>query len=127
MLNSLPFCWFAVTYVANIYPPKLVEWLNYVTGWDMDLEEFMKTGERIFNLERMVNVRRSISRKDDTLPARILTHKNLPHKHLPPLGEMLGEYYLYRGWSEEGIPTKRKLEELGLGELAEYGYKIEEG
>lgn len=127
MMNSLPFCWFAVTFVANIYPPKLVEWLNYVTGWDMDLEEFMKTGERIFNLERMFNVRRGISRKDDTLPMRMLTHKNLPHKHLPPLGEMLGEYYSYRGWSEEGIPTKKKLEELGLEELAEYGYKIKEG
>lgn len=127
MMNSLPFCWFAVTYVANIYPSKLVQWLNYVTGWGIDLEEFMKTGERIFNLERMFNVRRGISRKDDTLPTRILTHKNLPHKHLPPLGEMLGEYYSYRGWSEEGIPTKQKLEELGLEELAEYGYKIKEG
>jgi aldehyde:ferredoxin oxidoreductase len=34
--------------------------------------------------------------------------------HLPPLGEMLGEYYEYRGWSEEGIPTPEKLKELGL-------------
>jgi aldehyde:ferredoxin oxidoreductase len=34
--------------------------------------------------------------------------------HLPPLGEMLGEYYEYRGWSEDGIPTQEKLKELGL-------------
>lgn len=34
--------------------------------------------------------------------------------NLPPLGSMLGEYYEYRGWSEEGIPTKEKMQELGL-------------
>jgi aldehyde:ferredoxin oxidoreductase len=33
--------------------------------------------------------------------------------NLPPLGQMLSEYYEYRGWSEEGIPTQEKLKELG--------------
>jgi aldehyde:ferredoxin oxidoreductase len=34
--------------------------------------------------------------------------------NLPPFGQMLGEYYEYRGWSEEGIPTQEKLKDLGL-------------
>ena len=82
-------------------------------------ERELQTGERIFNLKRMLGVRRGISRKDDILPMRILTHKlveggtkgNLPH-----LGLMLNEYYTHRGWSEEGIPTRGKLVELGLEE-----------
>ncbi len=100
-------------------PSSCLEWLNYVTGWDMNLKEFMRCGERIFNLQRMINVRRGISRKDDTLPARLLSEKlhNGPTAgRLPPLYEMLGDYYSYREWSQEGIPTKKKLVELGLEE-----------
>ena len=97
-----------------------VDWLNHVTGWDMDLDEFMQCGERIFNLQRVINVSRGISRKDDTLPERFFTEK-LPNGPIaghivPPLREMLNEYYTYRGWSEEGIPTNKKLVELGIGE-----------
>jgi hypothetical protein len=31
---------------------------------------------------------------------------------------MLSEYYRFRGWTERGVPTTRKLEALGLDELA---------
>jgi aldehyde:ferredoxin oxidoreductase len=83
----------------------------------MKLDEFLLTGERIHNLKRMFSVQRGISRKDDILPSRILTQKlatggtrgNIFH-----LGAMLNEYYSVRGWSEEGIPTREKLMELGL-------------
>ena len=51
----------------------MVNLLNYVTGLDLDIKEFMKIGERIFNLQRLYNVRCGISRKDDTLPSRFLT------------------------------------------------------
>jgi len=107
-------------------PAHLLEWLNYITGWQMGKEEFLKAGERIFNLKRMINVRRGISRKDDTLPARFLTEKRGGGEggaadNLPPLKVMLDEYYLHRGWSEDGIPTRKKLEELDLPESVEYG------
>ena len=74
----------------------------------------------------MINVRRGISRKDDTLPARLLTVKRGSGiggsaENLPPLGEMLNEYYDYRGWSEIGVPTKEKLKELNLSETVTYG------
>jgi aldehyde:ferredoxin oxidoreductase len=39
--------------------------------------------------------------------------RGLP-SNLPPLGQMLSEYYEYRGWSEDGIPTSERLKELGL-------------
>jgi aldehyde:ferredoxin oxidoreductase len=120
LLDSLTICLF-LSLAQWVQPSKYVELLNSATGWDMDLKEFLLIGERIFNLKRMFSVRRGISRKDDILPARILTHKltnggtkgNMPH-----LGLMLNEYYTYRGWSEEGIPTKERLTKLGLKECA---------
>lgn len=116
MVDSLVVCMFLINH-QRVQASHFVELLNSITGWDMDLAEFMKTGERIFNLKRMFNVRRGISRKDDVLPPRILTHKRGEGgaaEHLPNLGAMLSEYYAYRGWSEEGIPTREKLAELGL-------------
>ena len=103
-----------------VQPSHFVELLNSAVGWDMDTKEFMLTGERIFNLKRMFSVRRGISRKDDTLPARILTRKLVYEDGtegiLPFLGLMLNEYYSHRGWGEEGIPTREKLTQLGLEE-----------
>ena len=67
----------------------------------------------------MFNVRRGISGKDDTLPERILTHKRGSGgaaDNLPQLNEMLEEYYVYKGWSRDGIPTMEKLNELDLTE-----------
>ncbi|MBI4331361.1 MAG: aldehyde ferredoxin oxidoreductase family protein [Chloroflexi bacterium] len=105
----------------ELAPTKFLEWLNLATGWDVSLGEFLKTGERIFHIQRMVNVRRGISRKDDMLPPRVMTHKrggghgkSEAANNLPPIGEMLNEYYSYRKWAEEGVPTKEKLAELDL-------------
>lgn len=121
LVNALGICVFALYHWMpvnqSVAPSTCVEWLNCITGWDMDLREFLRCGERIFNLQRMINVRRGISRKDDTLPPRFLTLKLSSGPiagHVPPLGEMLGDYYAFRGWSEEGIPTKKKLKELDL-------------
>jgi aldehyde:ferredoxin oxidoreductase len=116
LLDSVIICMF-LSLSQWVQPSHYVELLNSAIGWDMDINEFMLTGERIFNLKRMFNVRRGISRKDDTLPLRILAHKlveggtkgNLPH-----LGLMLNEYYAVRGWSEEGIPKKERLAKLDL-------------
>ncbi|MBI2853718.1 MAG: aldehyde ferredoxin oxidoreductase family protein [Chloroflexi bacterium] len=106
---------------TGIKPEQFVEWLNFVTGWGMGLDEFMRSGERIFNLKRMINVRRGISRKDDFLPPRLLTlprgGKSEFPDHLIPMGTLLKSYYEHRGWSEEGIPTKQKLAELDLKDV----------
>jgi aldehyde:ferredoxin oxidoreductase len=122
MIDSLIACYFLVLY-HHVQPSQFTELLRYATGWRLDLEEFMKTGERIFNLKRMFNVRRGISRKDDILPLRVLTHKRAEGEaaeSLPFLGLMLNEYYSCRGWSEEGIPKREKLVELDLKECVEY-------
>jgi len=115
MMDSLKLCKFIL--FAGITITNIVKWYRDVTGREMTIDEFMKTGERIFNLKRLYNVRSGISRKDDTLPFRSLTSKRIGKgltPNLPPFGQMLSEYYEYRGWSEEGIPTSEKLKELGL-------------
>ena len=116
LFDSLKVCKF--TLFGGLKLATILAWYNMVTGHGIELDEFLKIGERIFNLKRLYNVRCGISRKDDTLPARFLTLKREGEgltPNLPPLGEMLGDYYKFRGWSEEGIPTPEKLQDLGLG------------
>ena len=115
LFDSLKVCKFTMFGGLKLTP--MLSWYTMVTGIPMDMPEFLKTGERIFNLKRLYNVRCGISRKDDTLPARFLTLKHEGEgltPSLPPLGEMLAEYYQYRGWTEEGFPRPEKLKELGL-------------
>jgi aldehyde:ferredoxin oxidoreductase len=116
MFDSLHCCKFIVFGGMTVEP--LVKVLNLVTGWDFSKEDFLKTGERIFNLKRLYNVREGISRKDDTLPPRILTHPRGggAGDNLPYLNKMLYEYYQIRGWDEFGIPTKDTLKRLELEE-----------
>ncbi len=115
LYNSLKLCQFIM---RGVTVQEVVDCLNYVTGWDMDIGEFMRAGERASNLKRLYNVRLGMSRKDDTLPYRIL-NEALPDggaaNYLPDLEAMLDEYYDYRGWTGDGIPTRAKLEALGLG------------
>lgn len=97
-----------------------VRMINAATGWDLDLQELERIGERICSLERAFNVREGISRKDDTLPWRV-QHEPIPDgpskgAFCPPeeLDRMLDEYYELRGWSKDGIPTPARLRALGL-------------
>jgi aldehyde:ferredoxin oxidoreductase len=96
---------------------ELAEMLTDLTGVPYPTEEFMKAGDRIWNLERVFNLKAGITGKDDKLPERLLRNpiKTGPAKgnvsHLP---EMLPEYYKLRGWTEEGVPTPEKLESLSL-------------
>lgn len=113
MFDSLVCCKFGLFGGLTVEP--LIEALGAVTGWDVDREEFFKTGERIFNVKRLYNNRLGISRKDDMLHPRMLVHRRGGGTNeLPPYNVMLNEYYQYRGWDEFGIPTDEKIKELGL-------------
>jgi len=94
-----------------------VKLLNYVTGWNISAKELMKIGERIFNLQRAINVKRGVSRCDDRIPSRIF-EKAHPKHLIPSLEPMLDEYYEVRGWTTDGKPTREKLLELGLENAA---------
>jgi aldehyde:ferredoxin oxidoreductase len=100
------------------------EWSAIVatlTGWEFGVEEFRKTGERIYNLERAFNVREGITRADDTLPKRLLEEplpKGPAEGQVNNLEILLDPYYEFRGWDKTtGKPTPEKLRELGLEEV----------
>jgi aldehyde:ferredoxin oxidoreductase len=91
--------------------------LSAITGVEYTTDEFMKCGDRIWNLERQFNLNAGLTAADDALPPRIL---NEPLKTgaskgtVSRLPEMLPVYYNLRGWDEKGVPTPAKLGVLGL-------------
>ena len=81
------------------------------------LDGFLKTGERIYNLERLFNLKAGLTDKDDALPKRMLQEPmpEGPGKGVVVhLNEMLPEYYKLRGWTVKGVPSAKKLAELGI-------------
>ncbi len=97
-----------------------------VTGKDWEMDQLLKVSERVRNLERMFDVRQGLTRKDDTLPKKFF---EVPLSKGKFAGEVLDrekfeqmkdEYYDLRGWDKKtGIPTRAKLEELGLKDVAD--------
>ncbi len=92
--------------------------LKAATGFDYTGDEIMTCGERIWNLERLFNLREGlIPSKEDTLPPRLLKEPipEGPGKgKLSRVPEMLPEYYKLRGWDEEGVPTEETRKRLDL-------------
>jgi len=114
-IESMVICKFSL--YGNLRSPHMLKLISLSTGWDVDLDEFLKIGERSLNLKRMINVKLGVSRRDDTLPKRILSLQLMDggtQGHTPDLETMLSEYYQLRGWSQDGIPNTEKLEELSL-------------
>ncbi|UCF85868.1 MAG: aldehyde ferredoxin oxidoreductase family protein [Desulfobacteraceae bacterium] len=113
--ENLALCKFSI--FGGVQLRHISEWLKHILGWEIAPDEIIETANRSFHLKRMLNVGWGWSRKNDTLPPRILTHRASDGgagEHLPPFNIMLADYYKLRGWNEEGIPTDRTLKELGL-------------
>jgi aldehyde:ferredoxin oxidoreductase len=95
------------------------------TGLELTPDDVQRVGERVNNLARVFNTRAGLTRADDDLPERLKTEPipEGPAKgHLisqADLDTMLDEYYEARGWRPDGVPSRAKLEELGLGYAAD--------
>ena len=119
LADSLGLCKFPMNAWRPFTPERVTEAVGLVTGWKTDLQELLTTGERIYNLCRLFNVREGLDRKDDVLPERL----GEPLPEGASAGETLGredltklldEYYGLRGWDENGVPTEETLERLSL-------------
>jgi len=107
-------------------PDQLVRVIRAVTGWEVSLYELMKLGERRLNMLRAFNAREGIGREADTLPEKFFS---VPLKGGRSDGyavdrkvwqEALDTYYAMCGWDvNTGYPTRAKLEELGIGWVAD--------
>jgi aldehyde:ferredoxin oxidoreductase len=85
-------------------------------GIPFTAEDVMKTGERVYNLERYYNNLAGFREGSDTLPARFLKEPSTlggSKGHVCELDQMLAEYYELRGW-EEGVVPESKLRELEI-------------
>jgi len=103
---------------------RTLELIHGTTGWDTNLFEVLRVGERMNNLCRAFNVREGMTAKDDTLPKRFFQQPGNPLATTAPLDEQAWEdakqfYYSIAGWTPDGVPTRPKLQELGLGWAAE--------
>ncbi len=117
VIDSLIYCKFANMAVAEEFFART---LTAVTGEEFTADDLMMVGERVWNLERLYNLREGFTDADDTLPKRMLEEPvtdGPSEGFVVKLDPMLEEYYAFRGWDKNGVPKSEKLVELGLAEL----------
>ena len=97
-------------YHIHNYP----KFISAGSGIDMDEEKLTQAAKRYRTLVRAINIRRGMRRNDDAPP------EDHWKKRFPELEkELLDTYYRYKGWNNQGIPTKEALNELGLNYVSE--------
>jgi aldehyde:ferredoxin oxidoreductase len=121
MHDVLDWCIFtAVPEFRALSLKQLTEIVACVTGWKTSLFEVLKAGERGVTMARSFNVRRGFTADDDKIPERMFE----PLRAGTLKGHAIDKeqfqrglklYYGMMGWTEEGVPTEAKLEELGVG------------
>ncbi len=83
--------------------------ISYGTGMDIDENTLWETAARVRNLVRANNIRRGLRREDEEPP------KDHWKKRFPEYEQKVkDEYYKFRGWNKDGIPTKETLHKLKL-------------
>jgi aldehyde:ferredoxin oxidoreductase len=103
---------------------QITDLVRFTTGWDTNIWELMKVGERCVNLTRIFNLREGLDSSDDRLPERFFS----PFASGPLQGVSIDRkafeaakatYYRMMCWDEQGVPSQGKLDELGIGWAAE--------
>ena len=105
---------------------QIVELVRAITGWQTNVHELLRVGERGVTMARVFNLREGMTRADDVLPPRM----RMPHKHgtvnekpIDPevLDENVSTFYGMMGWDPEtGTPTLAKLQDLDIEWAAEH-------
>lgn len=118
VLDALGGCKFMGVLVSAA---EIVDLVQTATGWDFDLDEFRKCGDRLQTMARAYCAREGLRRDQDILPARLMLDPlpDGPAQGMvldrPTLEKMKDAYYEMRGWDvASGVPTPAKLRELDL-------------
>ena len=124
-MDSIDVCQFVYGPAWQLYDTEqLVNVIQTVTGWNVDIQELLKVGERRLNMMRVFNARDGLIREQDRLPKKL--HQALIGGATDGVFVTTEEielakdtYYRLAGWDiSTGNPTKDKLQELGLEWLA---------
>ena len=120
VVDSMTACKF-VFFAASL--EEYAKAVTAVTGMRHDAQSLLRTGERIYVLERYLNSLIGFGRDDDDLPERFFTTEGTSSVNLKikPLDRQQfltarNNYYRVRGYGEDGVPGKDLLVRLGLGE-----------
>lgn len=112
--DALGMCFFPTHMRLSMGPDSLSKMYSAYTGFDTSPREFMQIGERLFNLFKAFPVRQGFTRKDDYTPKSSDSEATRAR-----VNSFLDEYYELRGWDRAtGVPTREKLHELGLDDIA---------
>lgn len=97
-----------------------IEAFKNCCGWATDELYLNITADKLYNLKWAYNVRVGMRDKDNKLPPRLLTptKEGSQKGKVPPMKEMMEQYYAFRGWTEDAIPEKDRLILLGLPDVA---------
>jgi len=88
--------------------------ISFATGMDIDEARLWEIAKRNRTLLRAINVRKGLRRKDEKPP------EDHWKRRFPEIeAKLLDEYYKFKGWNSEGIPTKETLDKLGLGYVSQ--------
>jgi aldehyde:ferredoxin oxidoreductase len=100
-----------VAYHINNIP----EFIELATGMEMDKEKLWKGFQRIRTLVRAINVRRGLRRKDERPPEDhwVVRDEEMEQK-------LLDDYYEFKGWNKDGVPTNEMLKKLNLEYVSRY-------
>ncbi|MFX1558444.1 MAG: aldehyde ferredoxin oxidoreductase family protein [Promethearchaeota archaeon] len=112
--DSLVICAFAGWALGLDYYARF---LKAITGIEYDVIKLLEIGERIYNLERIFNIREGFKREDDNLPLRFISEplkEGFSKGYVVSLEPMLDQYYFVRQWDEKGIPKPELLEKLDI-------------
>ncbi|MBW1737959.1 MAG: aldehyde dehydrogenase [Deltaproteobacteria bacterium] len=88
---------------------NLPDFISHATGMDLDSDKLWEIAARNRNLVRAINVRRGLRRKDEDAPEDHWKERDYEMR-----AKLLDAYYEFKGWTNDGIPTKGKLDKLGL-------------
>ncbi len=119
--DSLGICKVPLLSLVEDYGLDLTaELTSVVMGEKISSEELFTVGERILTAERLFNLRRGLTVKDDRLPKKFTSEEleSGPAKgSVVDLEKMRAEFYSRMGWNSRGVPTQSRLEELDLQRL----------
>jgi aldehyde:ferredoxin oxidoreductase len=117
VMDSLGLCNWAL---MGLKFKNFVPLINSCLGTSYTADDLLLIGERVWNAERVFNIRAGVDGAHDTLPARFTEEPLLVGDNegqTSRVGEMIPEYYELRGWSEKGDPMQETLNNLGLEDL----------
>ncbi len=121
-LGSAPIC---ILLMAALTPQDVVDALNAVTDFDYTLSDLLACGERIWYLKRALSNLMGMTRQDDRLPKKILvpTKTGTRGSSVSDLPEMREAYYRLREIDARGWPSRKRLEQIGLSDIAQILYR----